>query len=242
MERYTAYDRFAAIYNRHWGDFAQRVLDPLQDLCLRHLPKKARVLDLCCGTGQLAHLLTERGFRVTGIDGSEEMLNYARENAPNAHFVAADARNFDLGTGYQAVVSTYDSLNHIMTLDELRQVFEHVYLSLIPGGVFVFDMNLEAGFTNNGMSSYGMVEDDHAYAVKTEYDSATQEGRFHVTMFFKGEKGAAWEQADLTLVQRAYPLSALETTLTEVGFADVSAHYPHGQSRVFLRCVRPLNS
>jgi ubiquinone/menaquinone biosynthesis C-methylase UbiE len=53
--RYTAYDRFAWVYDRYWaGDFATRVLPVLERLLLASLPAGARILDLCCGTGQLA--------------------------------------------------------------------------------------------------------------------------------------------------------------------------------------------
>ena len=55
MERYSAYDRFARIYNQHWGgDFSQRALPILDKLLLSQLPAGARLIDVGCGTGQLA--------------------------------------------------------------------------------------------------------------------------------------------------------------------------------------------
>lgn len=50
------YDRFARVYNLHWGSYAMRVVPTLEYLVLRHLPEQAAVMDLCCGTGQLARL------------------------------------------------------------------------------------------------------------------------------------------------------------------------------------------
>jgi len=73
--RYAEYDPFAWIYNRHWGPVAiQRFLPIVEKLVLPHLPTGAHILDLCCGTGQLSHALAERGYQVTGIDGSENMI------------------------------------------------------------------------------------------------------------------------------------------------------------------------
>ncbi len=93
-DRYVDYGGFADVYNRHWGGFAGRVVDPLCRLGLDQLVPGDRVLDVCCGTGQLAAAPTERGFEVVGVDGSEAMIALARLNAPAATFLVADARTF----------------------------------------------------------------------------------------------------------------------------------------------------
>lgn len=64
--RYSDYDRFAWFYNRYWGSssYIDKVIAILDDLLLSHLPVNGRILDLCCGTGQVAHALTTRGFQV----------------------------------------------------------------------------------------------------------------------------------------------------------------------------------
>jgi len=136
----AAYDPFAWFYNRYWGpEFCQDVFPVFERLLLPLLPPPARILDLCCGTGQIAGRLAELGYEVTGLDGSAAMLSFARHNAPAARFLQADVRNFTLpeGTGpFDLVVSSFDSLNHILTLAELNQVFRNVERSLTPGGLF----------------------------------------------------------------------------------------------------------
>lgn len=80
---------------------------------------------------------------VTGIDGSAQMIEYARQNAPDAAFIVDDARYFNINEQFQYVISTGDSLNHILKLDELKSVFRNVYSVLHSEGTFVFDMNTE---------------------------------------------------------------------------------------------------
>jgi len=146
MTAYSDYDRFAWVYNKHWGNsFTELALRVLEKLVFPYLSAKARILDLCCGTGQLAQALIARGYRVTGLDGSSEMLRFARENAPAGEFIVDDARSFKLPDSYHAVVSTFDSLNHIMTLEELTSVFRNVYAALQEGGFSFFDLNMEEG-------------------------------------------------------------------------------------------------
>ena len=84
MKRYTDYDNFAWLYNQEWGAFGENIFPALKIIAGDKLPDGAKILDLCCGTGQLAKVLTEKGYQVTGIDGSAEMLRYAKENAPDA--------------------------------------------------------------------------------------------------------------------------------------------------------------
>jgi SAM-dependent methyltransferase len=95
-ERYTAYDAFAQVYEKHWSsEVPPQLWTIIERLLVPHLPEKARVLDLCCGTGYTAARFVERGFDVTGLDGSKEMLRRARRSAPAARFVLKDARRFD---------------------------------------------------------------------------------------------------------------------------------------------------
>ena len=54
----TAYDPFARIYNRSMAeDFCQRALPIIDSLLLHRLPAHARILDLCCGSGQMVFAL-----------------------------------------------------------------------------------------------------------------------------------------------------------------------------------------
>lgn len=93
----SAYDNFAWIYNRHWGmKFTAGAVAVLEELVFDGIPENAAILDLCCGTGQLANILAERGYEVTGLDGSEEMLVFARKNAPGVEFIHNDASAFSL--------------------------------------------------------------------------------------------------------------------------------------------------
>lgn len=96
MKRYNDYDTFAWLYNKEWGGFADNIFPSLQSIAGEKLFNGAKILDLCCGTGQLAKELTAKAYEVTGIDGSAEMLRYAKENAPSARFILKDARAFKL--------------------------------------------------------------------------------------------------------------------------------------------------
>ncbi|QLE54758.1 class I SAM-dependent methyltransferase [Nostoc sp. TCL26-01] len=181
--RYTDYDPWAWLYNKSEAHLASRRLLPkLEKLVLPHLPVKGRILDLCCGTGQLTQLLILKGYQVTGLDGSEKMLQYAQNNAPNAKFILGDARFFELPNTFDAVICTDSALNHIMSLEELKSVFRNVYVAMKENAIFFFDIGLEKRYRNIPFND-GELQENYAWSVGETYDSAAKTGTFTITIF-----------------------------------------------------------
>lgn len=220
---YSSYDPFAWIYNQHWGDtFLPTILPILENMVLRELPSKARILDLCCGTGQLAQQLKTLGYRVTGIDGSAEMLSYARKNAPDVKFLQADARTFKLPQKYHAVVSVFDSLNHIMTLKGLKSVFSAVYDVLRDDGIFLFDLNTEGGYLYEWNGDFTIVENDHVCLVRNTYNSTRRIATFDATIFRLRDEN--WYRNDFSLYQKCHAPARVKSALKSVGFNDIEVY------------------
>jgi SAM-dependent methyltransferase len=239
-QRYTVYDPFAAIYDRHWGTmFLDGARQGIHDLFLPLLGTKARILDLCCGTGQLAHWLGGCGFEVTGLDGSSEMIRHARRNAPRADFIVADARGFHLPAAFDAVVSLFDSLNHVPDEDSLLRVFVNVHEALVDGGLFFFDMNMEEGFRCSWNEQYSGVEQQQVFITRAQYNPRTRIGKTLVTLFHP--KGRAWRREDLEIVEYCYDEAVVKELLRRAGFGEVAVYdgsadlgMPRGEGRLFF--------
>jgi SAM-dependent methyltransferase len=221
-DTFTDYDAFAWFFDQYWSrEIPEAMMSAIEQTLLPRLPAQARLLDLCCGTGQLAAALTARGLTVTGVDNSAEMLRYARVNAPAAEFVRADARRFKLPQSFDAAISTFDSLNHFLTLEDLSAVFRQTRRALGAGGWFLFDMNVERGFVTHWRDYFAIVE-EHAVCVLTgEYDPEQRLGRYDITMFRR--RGKSWQRADTTISERCYELKEIKRELKRAGFNEVSA-------------------
>ncbi|MFZ4627002.1 MAG: class I SAM-dependent methyltransferase [Blastocatellia bacterium] len=215
----VAYDGFAWFYNRYWGpDFCHTAMAIYEQILFPHLRMGAEVLDLCCGTGQIAAALVGRGYHVTGLDGSVAMLAFARQNAPAASFVQADARAFTFARPFDLVLSSFDSLNHLLTQEDLAAVFRCVAAVLPPGGLFLFDLNLEEEKESQG-SSFDLVAEDHVCIVRSTYQPLRRFKRYDLTLFTQNDTGA-WERSDLTLTQRYHEVETVRKMLLAGGFSE----------------------
>ena len=76
------------------------------------LPEGGHVLDLGCGTGEpIAHWFRAEGFRVTGVDFADAMLEIARSRWPEGDWRQADMRHLDLGQSFDGIIA-WDSFFH----------------------------------------------------------------------------------------------------------------------------------
>lgn len=220
-QRYSSYDSFSWFYERYWcEEVPPAIFTVIERLLLPELKRGSRILDLCCGTGYTAARLEKNGYRVTGIDGSEEMLRFAKRHAPGSRFVLADARSFHLQQTFDAVVSTFDSLNHLMTLAELEAALTHVYRALVPVGLFLFDMNMESGFLKHWADYYSIVESDEVCVLRGQYDRQEKIGRYDISMFRR--EGEVWRRSDAVITEKCYSMKEIKGALHGAGFKEFS--------------------
>lgn len=95
----------------------------------------AKILDLCCGSGQVTGVLLEYADDVTGLDVSPLSLSRCRRNVPQAKYVEALAEDLPFNEGEFDLVHTSAAM-HEMTRSQLEQIFAQVYRVLKPGGTF----------------------------------------------------------------------------------------------------------
>jgi SAM-dependent methyltransferase len=219
----TQYDRLAGVYNAHLGHFERYALPVLEQLVLQHLPFGARILDLCCGTGQLAATLGQRGYRVTGVDLSERMLWFARRNAPGATLVLADAREFRLTERVDAAISLHDSINHFLSIDDLTAVFTCVRAALCDSGRFAFDVNMEPAFATrwNGCRSFPGVDSDEVCEIRASWETRPGLGCNHVTFRRMGSAGPVEE---IAIAERCYSETEIRSALRRAKFTTVRCY------------------
>ena len=249
----AAYDRFAEVYDRHWGDvmtgpvlaLVERFVAPSSASVEGSAERPLRLLDLCCGSGQLAAALAARGHEVVGIDASAGLLAHARRRAPSARLLRQDVRELALEAPVDGAICAFDSLNHLPDLASLRQVFRRVHDHLRPGGPFLFDLNMDQGFRERFAEDFAITTDALVLTVRGSFDGAI--GSYDMTWLSpEPEDPTLWRRQDVRLDQRCYAEAEVREQLEAVGFAlervldaEKEADMPGHVGRRFFLARRP---
>lgn len=216
-----AYDVFNAdVDYGGWADFAEQCFD-------RFLPRRpAQVLDLACGTGKLTRELARRGYRMTGVDLSPDMLALAASACPaGTLLLCQDMRTFELIGTAGAVVCSLDSVNHLSSRAGVEACFRRVHTCLDTGGLFLFDVNtrfrFEREYGDNAYQYDGLLEDGRAACCcwQNDYNAKTRLCRFYLTVFTETRPGSGlYSRRDADWSERYYSLRRLEGILKDSGF------------------------
>lgn len=245
------YSRYAEIYDQTGQSrFGLRMLTYIRKILQTHQWQGGRVLDLACGTGAVALRLAREGYEVLGVDCSEAMLRQARgksagvKNAPV--WLQQDMRALALNRQVDLVTCFYDSLNYILSLAEMKQVFLGVREALVPGGLFLFDLNTLFALAHHwdGLAD-ARDEGDVAYIWRCWYDPRTRISDLEATFFVR--RGELYEKFVEVHRECGYEQEEIIDALLEVGLEFLEAYAyptydpPHEETtRIVYVARRPL--
>lgn len=136
------FKNYAKYYDLLYQDKDYRKeIEYIDSLIKQHSQKKnLRVLDIGCGTGKHANYLAEKGYQVTGIDFSEEMIRIAKSNKnENTDFYVADATSFNLDIKFDIVLSLFHVVSYQSSNKDISSMFSNVSKHLNHNGLFIFD-------------------------------------------------------------------------------------------------------
>jgi ubiquinone/menaquinone biosynthesis C-methylase UbiE len=149
------------------------------------------------------------------------LIELARRDAPGADFDVQDARTLALRQRYNAAVSTFDSLNHILTLGELQRVFENVFRVLNRDGLFVFDMNLLEAYSADLRQWAVDVTDQTVGMVRGTFDVASSTATTQLIWFMRQADANAWTRHDALVYERCYSQAEIVAALEAAGFGSI---------------------
>lgn len=203
------YTSIASLYDRLNMETDYNALaDFLIKKTKEHYRNPEMILDLACGTGKLTACLAKRGYDMTGVDLSEEMLQIASERAQKGEldvlFLCQNMCGLDLFGTYDAVYCCFDSLNYLTRPHELAKCFSLVHNYLNPDGIFIFDMNTPYKFENIYADNSYILEADGLFcAWQNYYNQKSKMCDFYLT-FFEETKNGGYIRSDEIQRERCY--------------------------------------
>ena len=217
------YDLIAPFYDainaeidyKKWADFIEKIFNK------ECKSRPELVLDLGCGTGKMTLELASRGYDMTGIDYSTEMLDIARsaaeENGHDILWLCQDMREFELYGTVDATVCCLDCINHLEDTNDLEKCFSLVHNYLIPDGIFVFDINGRYKFENIYADNTYALEEDGGFCVwENYYDEESRICDFLITLFEECPDGR-YRRHEESQSERMYTLAEIKKSLEKTG-------------------------
>ena len=241
-----AYENLAGCYDQftrdvdyvRWADYLER-----------HFARSAlpihTVLDLACGTGSQARELARRVYEMIGVDQSEEMLAQAAEKCRQASeipplFLHQSMDKLDLYGTIDACVCCLDSVNYVTSPQKLERAFQRVHTFLMPGGLFVFDVNTPDKLRALDGQVF-LDESADAYCVwRADYSARRRVCTYGMDLFTL-EPDGRWSRAEELHEEYAYEPDELEALLVRAGFSRIKQYGERklrapkaGEGRIFF--------
>lgn len=187
------------------------------------------VLDLGCGTGGHVLPLAARGYKMTGVDLSQTMLDQARRKAAQAgitaDFLQGDVREVEAGRTFDAVISMFAVMGYQAQEGEMAAAFATARRHLEEGGLFLFDIwNGAAVMAQKPKAREREFSDSKGGIVTRSVTSVLDEGKQVVEVDVQvrrvSPEGEAEESEENHIVRYLFREQA-ETLLRDVGFETV---------------------
>jgi SAM-dependent methyltransferase len=186
--------------------------------------KNCKILDVGCGTGRHAIELTRRGYSVTGVDLSENMLKKARENAGNAGFEIdfrqADARNLPFKGEFDLVIMLCEGGFPLMETDDMNfQILESAARSLNNNGKLIFTTLNGLFPLFHSVKDFINANSESQKNTDNTFDLLTFRDKYQ--MEIEGDDG---KKMNLNCNERYYVPSEITWLLKSLGFNEIGIY------------------
>ena len=240
------YNRFVTLYDGLMQDVPyDSWLEFLEDTFREFGLTNPSIVDIGCGTGTLPILLAKKGYSVTGIDLSEEMLSMAMEKAEREKvtipFFQQNMMELEGFENIDCISILCDSLNYLQSEEEVVMTFQKVHESLKSDGLFIFDVHsiykIQEIFANETF----FIDDENLSLV---WSCSQGEDDFSVehdlVFFMRDEESDLYERFEEYHTQTTFNVETYEKLLNEAGFqikkisADFNQTVKQNSERIFF--------
>ena len=241
----NAYHALAASYDRLTSDVNyEAIVAFYHEILNKEGVRPKNAVDLACGTGSVALILAKKGYRVIGVDMSEEMLTVAQQRAFEQvgypMFIRQKLQKLFLPKGVDMAVCALDGLDYILNPEDCKKAIQRVYKALNPGGIFIFDVNTPEKLRAMDGQVF-LDEDDDVYCVwRGEFDENTNICSYGMDLFQR--RGDLWQRSFEEHREYAYSQQQLYDYLKAAGFTHIEVYADRkfeapreGEQRIYFK-------
>ena len=214
-----SYEALAASYDELTEDVEyEKRADFVEKLFLRAKRPVRSLLDLACGTGTMTELFARRGYTVTGVDYSPEMLAQAQQKLatldPPPLLLCQSMPQLKLLEKVDAAICCLDSINYLTRPRDVQRTFARLHDAIAPGGPLVFDVHAVSKMEKLDGEVLLDEREDVFCLWRTRYRKNVKMLDYEVDLF-RLQPDGAWERDFEEHHQRAYTVEELTAWLEE---------------------------
>lgn len=231
MSDYTG--RYAQIYDAIYaGKPYKDEVDFIDKLSIEHRRTRGSLLDMACGTGTHAFMLSDLGYEVVAFDLSESMLDVAQKKQTAtpcpAQFLHGDMRTFQYEEKqFDVIVCLFNAIGYITETQDMLKTLGQVYNNLAPGGLFIFDFWNAAAMLRNfepvRVLRIPKKESEIIRISETSLNYPQQTCSVKYTLIELLNNGS-YHQTEESQLNRFFTVNEMEGLLTTAGLKAISWH------------------
>lgn len=142
-ETIKTFDKYARCYDLLYADKDYDAeCDLIEEIFRRHGKTVEDILDVGCGTGNHSIQLSQRGYRVAGVDPAPEMIKLFEKKNKSDNILIDESKAKDFWFSerkFDAAICMFSTLNYITHPDEIIESLKNIHNHLKTGGLFIFD-------------------------------------------------------------------------------------------------------
>jgi 2-polyprenyl-3-methyl-5-hydroxy-6-metoxy-1,4-benzoquinol methylase len=206
------------------------------------------ILDIGCATGELAFQMAQSGAEVTGIDLNTDLLNQAKtsKKLPNLSFREKNMLHLKSGfqpTHFDMVLCFGNTLVHLESLEQVKQMAEGVFFITKPGGKFLVQILNYDYILDDQVSELPVIESENLKFIRRyAFEMNSPFIRFQTELMLKKENRSLFNETTLFALQHR----DLSNILEQAGFSAIEFfsgfhQNPFGGKHLPLvvSCIRP---
>ena len=225
-------ENFTNVYNVFWNDFIEKYGPKIYDLFKKKAGSPINYyLDVGCGTGKLIELFNSKNINSWGIDNSKSMLKIAEERLKNeitagkVKLIQQDASDFHLDFKFDAITSTFDTINHLDNLSDVEKCFRLVKTHLNESGMFLFDVNTATTLRNWNFIEVEETDDKSiVYIMQGKYENAWNKAYSRVSGFIKNQNNEFYSRFDEVYYNTIFKIEDINDLLKQIGFSNIETY------------------
>lgn len=233
-----SYKEFSQIYDLLMNDTDY---ERWTSFIINKIENKNKILEAACGTGSITSILSEKNYKVTAFDLSQDMLMKAYDKTrknPAIKLLNQNMINFKIDDKFEAAICCCDGVNYL-NKDEVLSFFKSVHDHLLPEGKFIFDISTKYKYTTLLDDTY--VYDDGEIFYVWENILELDEMKVNIEInFFVNDNHNKYDRINEIQTQYIYEIDEITLLLQQAGFNDIKIYDDYNEEPIKNSSLRAV--